>query len=110
MPSRVRNVAKKSDRTYKGVVYDSKAEMLRAFELDALKAAGKIISWERQVPFVLSVRGIVICKFVVDFKVKERPGVEYYEEIKGWETPEYKLKLKLFRAIYQNVDYRIINV
>ena len=107
MPSRVRNVAKKADRTYKGVVYDSKAEMLRAFELDALKAAGKIIDWERQVPFTLAVNGIPICKFVVDFCVWTPVG-KHYEEIKGWETPEYKLKLKLFKAIYQNIDYRII--
>jgi hypothetical protein len=105
---RVRNVAKKEDRTYKGVVYDSKSEMLRAFELDALKAAGKILDWERQWPFTLAVNGITICKFVVDFRVRETPGNVYYEEVKGWETPEYKLKLKLFKAIYQNVDYRII--
>lgn len=105
--SRVRNVAKKADRTYKGVVYDSKAEMLRAFELDALKAAGKIKGWERQVEFRLVVERALICKFIVDFRVFD--GHSYWlEEVKGWPTPEYKLKLKLFKALYQNIDYRII--
>ena len=107
MPSRVRNVAAKSDRTYKGIVYDSKAEAKRAFELDMLKAAGKVMWWERQIAFPLLVEGKLICKFVVDFEV-HAPTEKYYEEIKGWETPEYKLKLKLFKALYPFVDYRII--
>jgi len=106
----VRNVAPRADRTYNGVVYDSKAEALYAFKLDGLMAAGKIKAWDRQTVFPLKVDGQLICKFVVDFVVKEADGSNVIHEIKGWETPEYKLKLKLFKALYPNADYRVVKV
>ena len=107
---RVRNVAPRADRTYKGMVYDSKAEALYAFKLDGLMAAGKIKAWDRQMVFPLRVEGQLICKFIVDFMVREADGSGVIYEIKGWETPEYKLKLKLFKALYPNADYRVVRV
>ena len=38
---------------YKGVVYDSKWEAQRAYELDMLERAGKIKDLERQKRFIL---------------------------------------------------------
>lgn len=96
---RVRNVAARSDRTYNGSVYDSKAEALHAFGLDALKSAGKIVDWERQIRFDLAVNGVKICKFIIDFKIVENNGHVHFE---------YKLKLKLFRALYPSLDYRLV--
>ena len=107
---RVRNVAPRADRTYKGVVYDSKAEALYAFKLDAAKSAGLILGWNRQVRIPLIVEGVKICSFIIDFEVSLNNGNLRYEEIKGWETPEYKLKLKLFKALYPNADYRVVRV
>lgn len=105
---RIRNVAARGDRTYNGTVYDSKAEALHAFGLDALKSAGKIVDWERQIRFDLTVNGVKICKFIIDFKIVENNGHVHFEEVKGWAAPEYKLKLKLFRALYPSLDYRLV--
>jgi|SRR6185369_4088245 len=107
---RVRNVAPRSDRTYNGVVYDSKAEALYAFRLDGLKAAGEILGWNRQVKIPLWVQGVRVCVMVVDFEVSLLDGDLQYHEVKGWETPEYKIKLKLFKALYPNADYRVVKV
>jgi len=107
---RVRNVAPRADRTYNGVVYDSKAEALHAFKLDGLKATGKILGWERQARIPLRVYDTLVCTMVIDFRIINREGPDHYEEIKGWETPEYKIKLKLFRALYPNADYRVVKV
>lgn len=107
---RVRNVAPRSDRTYAGVVYDSKAECKYAFSLDQLKASGKILDWSRQIRVPLVVNGITVCNFVIDFCVSNNDGDQEFHEVKGWETPEYKLKLKLFRAIFPKADYRVVKV
>ncbi len=107
---RVRNVAPRADRTYNGVVYDSKAEALHAFKLDSLKLTGDIFDWKRQVRIPLFVKDSKICTFVVDFQVHFADGNIQFQEIKGWETPEYKLKLKLFKALYPNADYRVVKV
>ena len=105
---RVRNVAPLAQRTYKGVVYHSKAECVYAFQLDALVASGEVFEWQRQVGFPLMVNGKLIARFVVDFHVNPTEGEPYLVEVKGWETPEYKLKLKLFKALYPNADYRVV--
>jgi len=111
-PSRKRNkygVSRVADRTYNGVVYASKFEMEYAQHLDLMVRAGKILCWDRQANFTLKVHGQHICDFVVDFKVyKSDGGHGYYVETKGAETPVYKLKLKLFRALYPEVDLRIV--
>jgi len=104
---RVRNVASRADRTYNGVVYDSKAEALYAFKLDGMRASGEILGWERQIRIPLIVNEVKVCMFVVDFVVQGQSAFEYHE-IKGWETPEYKLKLKLFKALFPNADYRVV--
>jgi len=104
---RVRNVAPRTDRTYNGIVYHSKAEALYAFGLDALKSAGEIKGWVRQVPFPLQVNGKLICKFVVDFVVAEHEH-DVIHEVKGWQSPEYKLQLKLFKALYPDMPYKLV--
>lgn len=104
---RVRNVAPRSERTYSGVVYDSKSEALYAFKLDAMKASGEIKGWSRQVPFPLEVNGKLICKFVVDFVVAEHEW-DVIHEVKGWMTPEFRLKLKLFKALYPDMPYKVV--
>lgn len=85
-------VCDKADRTWNSVVYDSKAEMEYAQQLDLLRRGGLYVEVLRQVPIVLS-RGITV---VVDFRC-ERPDrkVEWLE-VKGMETPTFRLKLRLW--------------
>lgn len=96
------------DRTYNGIVYDSEREMRHAQELDFFKLAGRISNIARQVPFVLQVNGIKICKIVIDFEVTWHTGQVVYQEVKGFETKDWKLKRKLFTALYPTLEYEVI--
>ncbi len=107
---RVRNVASPADRTYAGCVYHSKAEATYAFQLDALKAARRILTWEAQVPIEIVVNGVLVCKLKVDFKVWPIAGNPWLIEVKGHETEVYRLKRKLLRACHPELDYRVVKV
>jgi len=97
-----------SQRTYAGRVYDSAKEMRRAQELDILLQDETIQAWWPQITFKLTVNGQLICRYVADFKVLYFDGRVEYEEVKGFETKEWKLKYKLFRALYPNVTLVVI--
>ncbi len=108
---KVRNVAPRSDRTYKGVVYDSKAEMMYAFNLDKEKGLGLIWDWNRQPVFPIVVNGNKICHLRVDFGILDEYGGTWrYVEIKGFETEVYKLKKKLLLACYPGLQYSVVKL
>ena len=73
------NVGGPETRTFEGVVYDSKAEMSRAVELDLLCRVGEIFTWRRQVNVPLGKDFSTI----VDFLVCDKSGEQYAEEVKG---------------------------
>jgi hypothetical protein len=100
-------VAKPEDRTYDGILYASKFEMEYAQMLDAYKRSGLVEWWIRQHVFPLKVSGQHICNYIVDFVVISE-GKKHYVEVKGMETPAYKLKYKLFKALYPDVDLRVV--
>lgn len=91
-------VAPKEQRTYNGVLYASKAEAEDAIGLDLLLKAKAIRKWERQTPLLFAVKGVVVFRHYVDFKVTGLDGSIRYIERKGVETPIYKLKMKLLLA------------
>ena len=107
---RVRNVASKADRTYNGHVYHSKAEALWAFQLDCQKQAGIIRSWRAQPKFTIwwPVGNAKICDMILDFEVQSLDNTFKLQEIKGWETPEWKLKKKLLMACYPDLKLEVI--
>lgn len=88
---------------YNGVKYHSQREAKYAEQLDWLKKAGKIQSWERQVKLTLKVNGELICTYVVDFKVINSTGGVELHEIKGFETEGFKIKWKLLHALRDEV-------
>lgn len=90
--------------TIDGITFDSKAEAQRYAELKLLQSAGEIKSFELQPVFQLHA-GI---KYKADFRVINNDGSEVIEDVKGLETPVFKLKLRLFKADYPNVNFRII--
>lgn len=100
-------VSKASDRTYANVIYHSKAECLFAQTLDTWKAAGAIKEWKRQVPFAIVVNAVSICTVVVDFSVRDKSGMTYYE-VKGKELAVWRLKEKLLRACYPNINLVVV--
>jgi hypothetical protein len=64
-----------------------------------LQRAGEIIKWERQVKIPLEVNGYLVANYYIDFVVY-RDGETEYVECKGYPTPEWKLKWRLFEALY----------
>lgn len=89
--------AKKSE--YKGSIYDSKFEAAYAYELDLRKKAGEILNWERQVNIPLIVNDYIVCTYRIDFIVYHDGETEYVE-CKGYPHEVWKLKWKLFEALY----------
>jgi hypothetical protein len=103
------NVSAKEDRTYSGVVYASKKEAKFAGKLALMRQNGEIDYILRQVPFELGV-GIT---YRADFVTLTKYTKEYHwnvvvYEVKGMETPEWKLKHKLFTTKYPNLSLEII--
>ena len=93
---------------YDGVLYASKAEARYAQHLDLLKAARQIRGWERQVRWPLIVEGVKICTIVPDFKVLKKGGGFKIVEVKGFVTPVWRLKRKLFEALHPEVEYVVV--
>ncbi len=89
-------------REYDGIVYASKKEAEFAKELDLLKKAGEIKDWERQVKISLDVNGFHIANYYVDFKIYHNDGSVEFAEVKGFATETWRLKWKLFEALYSN--------
>lgn len=97
----------KLERTYRGIVYASKAEVRYAAKLDLMKKAGKVSGWYRQPSFDLFVDEVRVGRYTPDFGVEEDASHIYYVEVKGRWTEASRLRFKLFRALYPNVDIRI---
>ena len=94
--------AKKSE--YKGYIYDSGFEANHAAELDWLVKAKEIKAWERQKKIELIVNGYIVCNYYIDFVVHHNDSTIEYQETKGWMTEVWKIKWKLFEAIYSSHD------
>lgn len=85
----------------------SEAEAVRYEQLLEMQAKGLVSSLECQVPFVVHVNNVKICTYRCDFRfrwhgpeVRDPRGEVVVEEVKGSETPEWKLKCSLVEAIY----------
>ncbi len=95
------NVAKKKE--YAGLTYDSNFEAGYAQELDLRQKAGEILKWERQINLNLAVNGFIVCQYRIDFIVYYPDNTIEYVECKGYPTPVWKLKWKLFEALYSDL-------
>lgn len=90
-----------SKRTfYNGVWYASKKESKRAYELDMLLKAGEVKKWTPQVKYEFVLNGKKICSYFLDFLVEYSNGEIRYEDVKGMQTPVYKIKKKMMKAFY----------
>lgn len=86
------------------------ASILEATEctnLYLLAKAKEIRSYEIQKPYDFYVNGIKICRHYVDFFVVPNTGRDYVIETKGMETDIWRIKERLFRALYPYIEYRI---
>lgn len=82
-----------------GVRFASQAEARRYGHLKMLERAGTICDLELQPRFPLWVNAIKVCTYVGDFRYRF-PGVSVpvVEDVKGVQTPIYRLKKKMLLA------------
>lgn len=103
-----RNKFNAKSSTYNGHTYHSAREAQYAFELDIRVRAGELREWKRQVPIDLYVNGMKICTYTIDFLEIDKNGGEVWTEVKGFETADWRLKWKLFEALYPERDKQVI--
>lgn len=89
---------------YEGSRYHSKKEAAYARKLDLLRHAQddreRVVEWRRQIKVPLHVNGVLIANYYCDFLVSFADGREEWHEVKGFETEVWRLKEKLFRAVF----------
>ena len=87
-----------------GITFDSKWESERYGQLKAMERGGIVTDLELQVKYDIVINDIKICKYIADFVYKEESPDgkirEIVEDAKGFETPEFKLKKKLMKAVH----------
>jgi hypothetical protein len=97
-----------------GIIFDSKKESVRYWQLVLLEKEGKIKNIQRQVRFVLQDgfvnnenKTIKPIYYVADF-CYERNGVKIVEDVKSpaTKTPVYKIKKKMFE--YRYPEYKFV--
>ena len=112
-------VAKKSDRTVDGIVFDSKAEARRYSELRLLEKAGEIRDLELQpeyvlvYPFVYKGKRFRGVKYRADFRYWTVPkptgphifGELVVEDVKGMRTPAYTIKKQFLLTRFPDINF-----
>lgn len=92
--------------TADGTKFDSLAELHRWSHLQMLQLGGYISDLRRQVVFEMvpsvkfagAARARPAIRYIADFVYLEK-GIEVIEDVKGVETPEFKLKRHLMKAL-----------
>lgn len=87
--------------------FASRAEATRFKELCLLIKAKKIAKIKLQPKFPIDYHGQKICTYVGDF-LYEEDGVMVCEDVKGFETPVFKIKWKLVKICYPYTIFRIV--
>ena len=86
-----------------GIKFASKKEAKYYEHLKTLKKSGEVLFFLRQVPFHL----VSNVKYICDFQVFYTDGTIKFIDVKGYETPEFKLKKKQVEALYP-VDITLV--
>lgn len=83
-----------------GITFASIAESERYGVLKLLKRSGQIKDFKMQVRYTFELNGVKICSYVADFVVEYPNGTVMVEDVKGFETKEYKIKKKMMLAFF----------
>ena len=84
-----------------GITFASKKEANRYCLLKLMERGGLIRDLELQPPYRLEVNGVLVCKYVADFRyVDAQTGEAVVEDAKGFKTREYNFKKKLVKAVH----------
>ena len=90
--------------TVDGIEFHSKKEARRYSELMLMQKGGLISELELQPSYRLEVNGKLVCKYVADFRYKVSGG-QVVEDVKGVRTRAYRIKAKLFQALYPSLIF-----
>ena len=88
-----------------GITFHSKKEGKRYSELKVLLMTGEISDLKLQPSFPFVVNGQKICSYKADFSYTYKNHV-VVEDVKGFLTDVYKIKKKLFLALYPDLVFR----
>ena len=88
--------------------HHSRGEAEHCNKLSLLKKTGYITEFETQKKFSFDINGKHICNHYVDFWITGNSGEQWVEEFKGMATPEWKLKKKLFEALFPDIKYKVV--
>lgn len=93
--------------------HDSKKEAMWCVKLHELQKEGRIFDLRLQPIYEFTVNGVYICRHIPDFFYQiTRDSLHPWEfvvlEVKGMPTPEWKLKQKLFCALYPQINYVVV--
>jgi len=106
LPKKLKNKYNaQSSKCIIGHYHQSIGEAQYCNKLTFLKNAKEIKEIQYQKPYELCVNGQKICNIVVDFVVTWSNGKKEIHEYKGFETPIWNLKHKLFLACYPDIPY-----
>jgi hypothetical protein len=84
-----------------GIKFASKSEANRYQELKLLARIGKIEELQLQPRWDCDVKGVFVCAYIADFVYWDNEKEEeVVEDVKGFKTPEYRLKKRLMFACH----------
>jgi hypothetical protein len=92
--------------TIDGITFDSKKEAIHYVYLKNLEKQGVITDLQRQTKIDFKIRGKKIFTYKPDFEYNDEFG-HHIVDVKGIQTPVFKLKKKLIEAEY-NIQIEII--
>ena len=96
-----------------GFKFDSLMEARYYVYLLHEKAKKHIIDFSMQVPYELlpkyknkfTGKTVLAVKYIADYVIKEKDGTETVIDVKGRETPEFKIKKKIFGLKYPDTKF-----
>ncbi len=97
--------------TIDGFEFDSKKEGLHYLALREQQRAKEIFFMEIHPSYPLAVNGQLVCKYEGDFSYEDGLGRQIVEDVKSEQTRklrDYRIKVKLFKALYPEVIFREI--
>jgi len=95
-----------------GIKFASKAEGDRYLQLREMVDNQEIDGFVKQPKYLFEINGIPLlgykqCRqmgYVGDFAYL-KDGIEICEDVKGFVTPDFKIKFSLARALYPNIEF-----
>lgn len=100
----------RSCRCNQGHIHLSRGEGGYCNELELRRRSGEFHSYDVEKNYKLEINGKLICNHKPDFTIyKTKSKKEWWiEEYKGFPTDGWKMKMKIFKALYPNNEYIVI--